>query len=156
MATGVRAMVIRSGDEVMWVNPGGRCRYTQGRVIEIRYEAVVCRPFGEQSPDFDQEVELVHLRVRRPKLLAGDIVSLSSPTGRTLQEARQGVVRPYRLADGFGWRTVEWERGGSTRQLPMDLLRIPVSDQHPSLWPLSADLGDSIATLKKLLHRTAD
>lgn len=151
MATGVRAMVIRVDDEAMWVHPGAyRGGYTRGRVVEVRYEVAVCRP-ANRSTHYDEEVELVHLRVTRPILHAGDIVSESSLTGRAVLDAEQGVVCPPRMSDGPGWVKVHWKTGRSSRHHPTDLLRIPVPDQDSDLWPLSKAYGDEVGTLRRIV-----
>lgn len=148
MATGLPYMVVRTGDEVMWVEPHRR-GYVLGKVTEVKYEEVRVLEFG-LTISHEQTVSLLHLRVRKPVIRTGDVVAESTFTGRILPGAQQGVVRPARLRDGRGWFSVEWKRGYVSRHRAADLVRVPIPDQDQELWPLSAMMADRPSTIKGL------
>lgn len=131
MATGVRTMVIRVGDGVMWYEQG-RPSYVVGKVVDVKYGEVRCL---EEGLDLSHavSVELQHVRVRTPKLWSGDIVAISTPDGRLADDALQGVVQPVRLRDGWRWFHVAWEDGTKSYQRAEDLLRVVIGEQHEAL-----------------------
>lgn len=140
------AMVIRVDDEVTWPNRPPLANHA-GRVIEVGYETVKVVPYGRDL-SYTMPLDLSEIRVNKPRLHAGDIVILAPNPDRPHPGLVQGVVQPVRWLDGLRGHTVHWEdhddnaaaeRGellrNHRRYLAQELIRVPIPDQHPELWP---------------------
>lgn len=140
-------MVIRVDDELTWTDRHHPTPAT-GRVIEVGYEHVIAVEYGH-SLAHATRLELDEIHVTKPRLQAGDIVVLAPTTGRPTPGRVQGVVQPVRWRDGLRGHTVHWEDHDPANALEafearldnrrryhaQELLRVPVCDQHPELWP---------------------
>jgi hypothetical protein len=134
-----QAIVIRVDDEVTWPNQIPLANRT-GRVVEVGYESVTLLEHGRDlSHAVFVELAEVRVRVRTPRLQAGDIVVLAPTAECPVYGTLQGVVQPVRWRDGLGGYLVEWEHCyGRSRHRPAELERVPIPDQHPQLWPAAA------------------